>query len=247
MDENIKMTSADGVSFSWEIAGAGSRSYAFIIDWHIRLLLVLVWIGLMMLILGIDTFSNTLRDSFIDEDADKFVYLITIPPTIMYFLYHPILEILMRGYTPGKRIAGIKIMNIDGEVPSSSALLIRNIFRLVDSLPFLYTLGLAVTVFTKQSVRIGDLAAGTVLVYETKTDSQSIKIATQLAINQTMSSQDQILLLDLIDRWKILQKDKRVKLGSKFLIKIGENVQQDSVKNMDTTIYDRLCLLAGMK
>ena len=63
-------------------------------------------------------------------------------------------------------MAGIQIVTRDGGSPGVGALLTRNVFRLVDSLPLLYGVGLLATIVTRNHVRIGDIAAGTLLVYE---------------------------------------------------------------------------------
>ena len=73
-------------------------------------------------------------------------YIVVLPSLALYFLYHPILEVLMKGRTPGKRIAGVRLVKRDGGVPGVGALLIRNVFRLIDSLPFAYCIGLATTI-----------------------------------------------------------------------------------------------------
>src|SRR2546421_10292875 len=72
----------------------------------------------------------------------------------------------MRGSTPGKRMAGVRIVARDGGGPSAGALLTRNVFRLVDSLPLFYGVGLITVVLTRDNLRIGDMAAGTLLVFE---------------------------------------------------------------------------------
>ena len=72
----------------------------------------------------------------------------------------------MRGRTPGKRIAGVRLVTREGDIPGAGALLLRNIFRLLDSLPVCYLVGLATVVFTEHHVRVGDLAAGTLLVMD---------------------------------------------------------------------------------
>jgi uncharacterized RDD family membrane protein YckC len=61
----------------------------------------------------------------------------------------------------------VRIVTHDGSVPSVAAHLIRTVFRLIDSFPgFLYGIGLIMTAVTRNHVRIGDLAAGTLLVYD---------------------------------------------------------------------------------
>src|SRR4029077_20735966 len=75
-------------------------------------------------------------------------------------------EIAMRGRTPGKRIAGVHIVARGGSSPGIGALLTRNVFRIVDSFPLLYPVGLITAMITPEHVRVGDIAAGTVLVYD---------------------------------------------------------------------------------
>jgi uncharacterized membrane protein SpoIIM required for sporulation len=77
-----------------------------------------------------------------------------------------ILEPLMGGRTPGKRMVGIRILTHEGLVPTTGALITRNVFRLIDSMPGVYVIGLLFVFFGKRHLRLGDLAAGTVLAVE---------------------------------------------------------------------------------
>jgi uncharacterized RDD family membrane protein YckC len=143
-----------------EIAGPGSRSYAFIIDWQYRVLLALGWFcGAWLLIKYIGLSPGVELSGLQLQSA-------VAPALGIYLLYHPVLEVLMRGRTPGKRQAGVRIVARDGATPDIGALLIRNALRLVDCLPICYVLGLVSCFITEQRVRIGDLAAGTVLVLD---------------------------------------------------------------------------------
>src|SRR5690606_4225634 len=104
--------------------------------------------------------------AFADTIPPYVQLVVVLPATALYLLYHPVLEVLMRGRTPGKRMAGVRIVKRDGGVPGSVALLVRNIFRLIDFLPFFYFVGLVTTMLTRHCVRLGDIAAGTLLVYD---------------------------------------------------------------------------------
>ena len=143
------------------IAGPGGRAYAFVIDWHIRLLLAIAWwLIATLLVAGGDGFGEALVGG-----SRQAIYFAALPAGFIYFFYHPVLEWWMDGQTPGKRMAGIRIVTRAGEPPSLAAILIRNAFRVIDSLPVLYFAGFLATLLTAEHVRIGDLAAGTVLVY----------------------------------------------------------------------------------
>jgi uncharacterized RDD family membrane protein YckC len=226
-----------------ELAGVGSRSYAFVTDWHVRLLFVLAWLGLVLLIFGADALGNDF--DLIDEGLTWAVYFVSLPPLLVYFLYHPVLEILMQGRTPGKRLAGVRIVTADGRTPGVGAVLVRNLFRLVDSLPGFYLIGLAVALATKHKVRVGDLAAGTILVYESRVRVESVRTATRLALSRSLPAADQELLLDLLERWGALQRARRIHLARRFLVKVGEAVpQEDSPAAVDRALFARLTALA---
>ena len=131
----------------------------------------------------------------------------------IYFLYHPLVEMAMRGRTPGKRMAGVRIVNRQGGTPSVLAVLIRNAFRLIDSLPAFYGVGLCTTIFTAQRVRLGDLAAGTLLVHDGDTEAKALTQLGSLSLNPTLDAGTLALGNDLLLRWKDLQPDVRRQLA----------------------------------
>jgi len=225
MDESqvndlIYVNSADAMSYALEIAGVGARSYAFVLDWHIRLLAALLWIYLAAFVFyDLSIFSTMFEEDTADAAAAWVVFL---PAVIVYFFYHPILETVMHGTTPGKRSAGVRLITLEGFTPGIGSILIRNIFRLIDSLPGVYTVGLLVAIFTKNHVRIGDIAAGTVLVYEKQTGKQSLSDVAQQSLNSSLSAENYDLLLELLERWQQLDKQQRIHLGQQFLNMVGD-------------------------
>jgi len=222
VEDKLVVQAADAVEFELPVAGVGSRSYAFLIDWHIRFLLALAWLAGIAVLIGLlspeeDFFSPLLKA------GRTAVYAGLLPAAAIYFLYHPLLEIVMQGRTPGKRMAGIRIVTERAFTPDAGALIIRNVFRLVDSLPAFYVLGLLVAMFTARQVRIGDLAAGTLLVYDT--GKRSLDFDGMMGSSTPrLSSADRELLEDLLERWSGLDAPLRRGLAEKFLVRIGEPV-----------------------
>jgi hypothetical protein len=76
------------------------------------------------------------------------------------------LEAAWRGQTPGKRVMRLAVLNDDGTPVRWPAALTRNLLRAVDFLPFLYGVGLVSMLANRDFKRLGDLAAGTVVVYQ---------------------------------------------------------------------------------
>jgi len=157
---DLVVDSATGVDVELPVAGPGARSFAFLIDWHIRAILGIAWYVVAAILYNRDW--NILAP--LSADTSWFIYVVA-PAAAVYFLYHPALEIATRGTTPGKRMVGVRIVTRRGAAPGVGALLTRNVFRLVDSFPVAYAVGIVVTILTRDHVRVGDLAAGTLLVY----------------------------------------------------------------------------------
>lgn len=227
--ERVAIGSVTGVDLTLNIAGPGARSFAFVADWHIRIVLALAWY-----IVGAFLLNGTLK-LVGEEDASRtsFLVLVVAPAAIIYLLYHPILEIAMGGTTPGKRMAGVRIVTEDGHRPGVFALLLRNILRLVDSLPSVYLVGLICTMFTQRSVRIGDIAAGTMLVYETH-QYEGLSDALD-AYNDKATLKQQDLARELLARWDDLVPEKRGPMGAKLLKQLepempAERMHEDQIR-----------------
>jgi len=134
---DLVVDSVTGVDVAVPVAGPGARSFAFLTDWLIRTILAVAWYVVAALLYNR---SWSISPS-LNPDAAWFVAVIA-PPTAIYFLYHPVFEIATRGRTPGKRMAGVQIVTRNGGAPTVGALLARNVFRLVDSFPLAYAVGL---------------------------------------------------------------------------------------------------------
>ena len=229
-ESQLSLDSADALNYTLDIAGVGARAYAFIIDWHIRLLAAVVWVYLaMQLLVG----NDAIQAAFFDADTDTTAMaIIFLPALIAYLFYHPVLEIVMRGRTPGKRIAEVRLVTTQGHIPAAGSLLVRNIFRLIDSLPGVYTVGLVVALVTEKHLRIGDMAAGTVLVYENRQANDSLTDVVEQTLNASLPAQDYELLLEILERWPQLLPDKRLQLGRQLLARIGDDFDSDNDKTM---------------
>jgi uncharacterized RDD family membrane protein YckC len=220
----ITLQTVTGVDVELTIAGPGSRSYAFIVDWHIRLLLTLAWLFVGQLIYTGGAMAL--------PDSPGFGYFLWIwlPTLVIYFLYHPVLEVAMRGRTPGKRIAGVRLVTREGDIPGAGALLLRNVFRLLDSLPFMYLVGLATVVMTDHHVRVGDIAAGTLLVMDH--DSSPTSFASTAATSSGMTPQAADLIHELLDRWPELEEQNRAAIARTLLARVEPQIAADELARL---------------
>ena len=232
--DSLIITSATGVDVELAIAGPGSRSHAFIIDWHIRLLLAVTWFALA-------AYAQTGVFYLRGKSAGAVAALSLLPAFAIYFLYHPVVELAMRGRTPGKRMAGVRILNRNGGSPSMTALSIRNIFRLIDCLPVLYVVGLVTCFFTANRVRIGDMAAGTLLVLDDAAAEKSLVRIESLAVGSRLPLDALELVDQILERWESLDKNSRARIARSLLGRINATNQPAELASLnDAELHARL-------
>src|SRR5437867_3568123 len=132
----------------------GSRALAQMIDLAILTFASLI---LFLLALGLGGFTGSMTVAMVAMIVVQFV---------LFWGYYFLWELLWSGQTPGKRAIGLRVVHADGTNIGLTASLVRNLLRPIDFRPADYGVGLLVLVITPRSQRLGDLAAGTVVVRE---------------------------------------------------------------------------------
>ena len=211
----LTVDSVTGIDVSLPVAGPGARAYAFLVDWHIRVILALGWF-----VCGALFYNGRFNVTPPLISDARWFGAVVAPALTIYFLYHHAVELAMRGSTPGKRMAGVRIVARDGGAPSAGALLTRNVFRLVDSLPLCYGVGLITVVLTRDNLRIGDMAAGTLLVFE-QAEARLPTPAGDAHRAGRLDAAGAEIVAELLDRWPALQPEARVRLARQVLTRYG--------------------------
>jgi len=233
-NDELRIAGLTGVDLSLPIAGPGSRCYAFLIDWHIRVLLAAAWMLAVWLVLKLSGLLET------GGFRARYAALTFWPAILIYLLYHPVLEALMRGRTPGKRMAGVRLVMRTGAAPGISAILIRNVFRIIDSLPFFYLLGLLCCTFSAQRIRVGDMAAGTVLVLDAPDASQALTWLPALVARTGLDAALIELLNELLERWPSLTVEHRDDLARTLLARARPGLAASLAAADDTELHRQL-------
>jgi len=142
------------VTFQYRIAGLGTRSLAQLLDGC--LLMAGLWESIILALLI----------ARLGGEASAVVALIVLP-FLLLAGYFPAFELAWSGQTPGKRALGIRVVGRSGEPVSGMQVAIRNLLRVIDFLPAYYGIGVVTMFINRQSRRLGDLAAGTIVVEAT--------------------------------------------------------------------------------
>lgn len=210
MTQSLDLTTPTGVSLNLPLAGAGSRSYAYIIDWHIRVVVALLWIFGWTWVFGPEALGS------LEESSRSSLLWLIIFPSLFYTLYHPVVEVIMNGNSPGKNIAKIACVTTDGQSPSIGQVLLRNFMRIIDSLPMLYTVGTISVLMTKEHVRLGDMAANTRVISVAENSDTALAKLDQIE-RANINHEDAEFIQQLLSRWGALSKDKQKAMATNML------------------------------
>ena len=131
------------------------------------------------------------------------------------WFYPVICEVYFAGATPGKRIFGIQVLHDDGTPVGFAASLIRNLIRFADFLPIAYGFGIVSMLVQKDFKRLGDLAAGTVVVYRYEEPPLSrIPQAEPTAPAVPLTLEEQGAILEFAERLPTWTRERSLELAS---------------------------------
>ena len=167
MDEQLTISTPEQVAFHYEMAGIGSRFVASLLD-HLILAtaMILVYCAAVGLLPALGGASITSGD---DSGLSGLYVLIAVLVDVEFVLfwgYFVLFETVWHGQTPGKRAGRLRVIRRDGQPVRAVEVIIRNLVRIVDFLPGFYGVGLVTMFIDKDARRLGDLAAGTIVVRE---------------------------------------------------------------------------------
>lgn len=167
MNDAYDLRTPEQVDLEYEVAGLGSRFIAILLDSLIQLAVMLAVVAVFAL--GAVLLGAMARD-LVGANSTAFGVVGIALAVLLFFVvtwgYFIFFELVWNGQTPGKRAAGIRVLTTRGEPITLTHAFVRNLVRIVDSLPTSYMLGVAVMLATRRAQRLGDLAAGTMVVKE---------------------------------------------------------------------------------
>ena len=182
-EDFLRIDTPENVAFGYDVAGIGSRFLAAIVDTIVIIILQIV-VNLTVYLLSISLFENVF-------DSDLAIWLFAIFGLIAFIFlwgYYIIFEMVWNGQSLGKRWVGLRVIRTDGTPITLPESIIRNLVRLVDFLPAYYGVGVVTMFINEQSRRLGDLAAGTLVVRDRSTITlESLASKTSISdLNQTV-------------------------------------------------------------
>jgi uncharacterized RDD family membrane protein YckC len=183
LDTLRSITTPEGVELNLRLAGPVPRACAWAIDLGLRIVVLIV----LSIVLG--------------QLGRLGMGLLLICAFLLEWLYPTVCELKLDGSTPGKRWMGLRVVNDDGTPLTVSAAVVRNLLRAVDFLPVMYGFGLIAMLINREFRRLGDLVAGTVVVYREAARAPAvIPRAAPVPPERALSVEEARAILDCAER-----------------------------------------------
>lgn len=186
----------EGIELTLHVAGPVVRASAWLLDQLIRL-------GIYMLLFPLLGQAGVAGQG-----------LILLSLFLIEWFYPVVFEVLRNGATPGKSTLGIQVLQDDGTPVTLASSMLRNLLRAVDFLPLLYGLGLVSIILSRDFQRLGDIAAGTLVVYrEQRQRKQQVPEQRPLAPAVRLTLEEQAAIIEFAERQARLTPARREELA----------------------------------
>lgn len=191
IDSLYEVETPEGIDLQAELAGPVVRVLAYSIDILIRLLFLLVCA------IALAFWGNAGQGGLL------------ILMFVLEWFYPVYFEVCRRGQTPGKKQMGLAVVNDDLTPVSWGTSLVRNLLRVVDFLPGAYLFGLVSMVLNNRFARLGDLAAGTLVIYRSSDASPSADTDKNISSGKSLYPQAPPLALQLDEQRALVSFSQR--------------------------------------
>jgi uncharacterized RDD family membrane protein YckC len=196
--DKLIIETPEQTALEFPLAGIGSRFVAVLIDY-------LLQAGFFIVLAIMGTLVGTELGRIFSGTRNWFAAGIVFIFFAIQFGYFAVFESLWNGQTPGKRWTHLRVIKDSGRPIAPNEAILRNLLRIIDMLPTLYATGIICVLISKENKRVGDYAAGTVVVHEEPiTAADSPPWAAPAAKPQVLSmaaTQLTVEELDLIDSY----------------------------------------------
>lgn len=199
LDTLRKVETPEGVELALRLASPLPRAAAWLIDTLIRIAGINVLSGILALGGGVGW------------------GLLFIANFAALWLYWVFFEVLWDGATPGKRLMRLRVVHDDGTPVTWGSSIVRNTVRFVDTLPLGYGIGLMSCLIDKEGRRLGDLAAGTVVVHESDPDrvaGEQVEWLAPVALDTPLSSEERRAVVSFAERHAMITADRAEEIAA---------------------------------
>lgn len=227
-DYKIKIDTPENTEIEFELAGIGCRFIAMLMDYFITFLITVIF----YLVFGI---LAILFDNIIANLGEYIIAIIMFGIFLINFSgYFILFEYIWSGQTPGKRLAGIRVIKENGQPPNFFEIFIRNILRVID-----IVVGPYFILFSNKEKRLGDFIVQTIVVKEKEVSIPIVETVIDYESNHNIPNVSKItpkdftLIGNFLKREISFDKDAKNNLLNEFLIYYIVKLSLEDIMNVD--------------
>jgi uncharacterized RDD family membrane protein YckC len=246
MDRTLEVRTPESIAFSYELAGVGSRFLAVIVDLVIQVVLsLLLFWGL---VAGAGHLPRLAHGAGVHDERLAYnlgVALLIAIVFAIFFGYFILFEALWNGQTPGKKLLGIRVVRDGGYPLDFMASLIRNLIRVGEAAVGFYAISAVTAVFSPENKRVGDLAAGTIVVRDSRMDSaermlKDVVSEPVYAATAIVSGEERTIIRRFLERRGDLVPARRAAIAHQLAQRVRPRVSADLQRLDDEDLLERL-------
>ena len=199
LDTIQRIATPEGCEIDLRVAGPVARARAWFLDFLVRFG---VW--LLLAIAG-------------SVIGDFGIGLLLVGAFLLEWFYPIVFEVYRNGQTPGKKACGLAVVHDDGRPVGWSAAFIRNTLRGIDFLPFFYATGFVASLLNAQGKRLGDLAAGTLVVHVEATPRQVVGAHQDVGSEAPLfplTREEQLAIIEYCQRAALLTPERAIEVAA---------------------------------
>ncbi|HEY6325555.1 MAG TPA: RDD family protein [Candidatus Cybelea sp.] len=245
VDRMLEVRTPESIAFNYELAGLGSRFLALIVDQAIQILtLVAIFAGI--LLAGARAAQHRSPAVLTDKLAESLaIALVVAILFIVLFGYFIAFEALWNGQTPGKKLLGLRVVRDGGYPIDFGASLIRNLIRVGEQLVGYYLLAAVSALVSPENKRLGDLAAGTIVVRDARLApprdfSQRAEPEPAYSPTAYLSGEERALVKRFLERRSALSPERRQELAAQLASRVRDRVPVELARLDDEALLERL-------
>ncbi|MEI6895714.1 MAG: RDD family protein [Colwellia sp.] len=206
----------EGVSISLISAGITVRSCAYLYDFIIRSVIVVL-------------FAFALK--IFGESGTGMSLIVYFCVSWGYYIFFEAKD----GRTPGKKKYNLRVVQDNGLPANLQSIIIRNLLRPADSFPFAYALGIVTMACGKEFKRIGDWCAGTMVIHENNIAYEEVSSENHVSNpNIILSTEEQKVVIAFAERSSKLSPARQVELANILSdkLQVADDAANEKLKQM---------------
>ncbi len=245
MDRTLEVRTPESIAFNYELAGLGSRFLALIVDQAIQMIVLAAIFG-GILLAAARAASRHASPLVTDKVAASLAIALVVAILFaVLFGYFIAFEALWNGQTPGKKLLALRVVRDGGYPIDFGASLIRNLIRVGEQLVGYYLLAAACALISPENKRLGDFAAGTIVVRDARLTPPRDLVKRgekepPYSPTAYLSGDERALVKRFLERRDALSPVRRSELASRLASRIRSRVPPELARLDDESLLERL-------